>query len=129
MRAMLIEGRSNMSDDSRLNGRVSMRRNASCALRIALSPSHGVEPWAAVPGTSTRAASTPFACTPMWRSVGSPVSAKSARRPSATRASVERLSTSSDSSSGTQRNVTRTWSCSAASRTAHMIDASAPFMS
>ena len=103
MRAMLIDGRSNMSDDSRLNGRVSMRRNASCDLRIALSPSHGVDPWAAVPDTSTRTASTPFACTPMWRSVGSPVSAKSARRPSATSASVERLSTSSDSSSGTHR--------------------------
>ena len=78
MRAMLIDGRSNRSDDSRLNGSVSMRRNASWALRIALSPSHGVEPCAAVPDTSTRTASTPFACTPMWRSVGSPVSAKSA---------------------------------------------------
>ena len=47
MRARLIDGRSKRSEDSRLNGSVSMRRNASCALRIALSPSHGVEPWAA----------------------------------------------------------------------------------
>ena len=67
-----------------------MRRKTSRALRIALSPSHGVEPWALVPWTSTRTASTPLAWTPMWRSVGSPVRAKSARRPSATSASVER---------------------------------------
>ena len=74
----------------RLNGRVSMRRKASWALRIALSPSHGVEPCAAVPLTSTRTASTPLACTPMCRSVGSPVIAKSPRRPSSTSSSVER---------------------------------------
>ena len=78
MRARLIDGRSNRSEDSRLKGSVSMRRKASWALRIALSPSHGVEPCAAVPLTCTRTASTPLAWTPMCRSVGSPVSAKSA---------------------------------------------------
>ena len=91
IRARLIDGRSKRSEDSRLNGSVSMRRKASWALRIALSPSHGVEPWAAVPEICRRSASTPFAWTPMCRSVGSPVSAKSARRPSLTRTSVERL--------------------------------------
>ena len=44
IRARLIDGRSKRSEDSRLKGSVSMRRKASCALRIALSPSHGVEP-------------------------------------------------------------------------------------
>jgi hypothetical protein len=44
MRARLIEGRSNRSDDSRLNASDSMPRNAWIALRIALSPSQGVEP-------------------------------------------------------------------------------------
>ena len=78
MRARLIDGRSKRSEDSRLKGSVSMRRKASCALRIALSPSHGVEPWAAVPEICRRTASTPLAWTPMCRSVGSPVSAKSA---------------------------------------------------
>ena len=51
MRARLIDGRSKRSEDSRLKGSVSIRRNASWALRIALSPSHGVEPCAAVPTT------------------------------------------------------------------------------
>ena len=54
IRARLIDGRSNRSEDSRLNGSVSIRRKTSCALRIALSPSHGVEPCAARPLTSTR---------------------------------------------------------------------------
>ena len=54
IRARLIDGRSKRSDDSRLNGSVSIRRKTSCALRIALSPSHGVEPCAARPLTSTR---------------------------------------------------------------------------
>ena len=44
---------------------------------IALSPSHGVEPWAALPLTSIRSASTPLAATPISMSVGSPVIAKS----------------------------------------------------
>ena len=79
IRARLIDGRSKRSLDSRLNGSVSMRRNASWALRIALSPSHGVEPWAAMPWTATRTARTPLAWTPMCRSVGSPVIAKSPR--------------------------------------------------
>ena len=38
-----IEGRSNISVDSRLKGSDSMARKTSTALRIALSPSHGVE--------------------------------------------------------------------------------------
>ena len=49
IRPRLIDGRSNSSEDSRLNGRVSIRRKTSWAFRIALSPSHGVEPCAAVP--------------------------------------------------------------------------------
>ena len=111
IRARLIDGRSNRSDDSALNARVSIRRKASCALRIALSPSHGVDPWAAVPTRWRRTASTPFASTPICRSVGSPVIAKSARRPRLTRTSVDRLSTSADSSSGTQsrRRWTARW--------------------
>ena len=129
IRARLIEGRSKRSEDSRLNGSVSMRRKASWALRIALSPSHGVEPCAAVPETCRRSASTPLAWTPMCRSVGSPVSAKSARSPSLTSTSVERRVTSSDSSSGTQTKRTRTSSCSSTSLSAHIIAASAPFMS
>ena len=52
-----------------------------------------------------------------------------AAEPLATSASVERSSTSSDSSSGTQTKRTRTASCAAASWTAHIIAASAPFMS
>ncbi len=43
----------------------------------------------------------------MCRSVGSPVIAKSPLRPAATTSSVERASTSSDSSSGTQRKRTQ----------------------
>ena len=129
IRARLIDGRSKRSEDSRLKGSVSMRRKASWALRIALSPSHGVEPWAAVPEICRRSASTPLAWTPMCRSVGSPVSAKSPCRPSLTRTSVERLVTSSDSSSGTQTKRTRTWSCAATSLRAHIMAASAPFMS
>ena len=130
IRERLIDGRSNRSEDSRLNGSVSMRRKTSCDLRIALSPSHGVEPCAARPRTSTRIASTPFAWTPMCRSVGSPVIAKSACSvPSPTSESVERSSTSSDSSSGTQTKRTRTAFWAVASWTAHIITASAPFMS
>ncbi len=102
MRPRLIDGRSNSSEDSRAKGIDSMRRKTSIALSTALSPSHGVEPWAARPETSTRIISTPLAWTPMWRSVGSPVIAKSPRSsPEATSSSVERTSTSSDSSSGT----------------------------
>ena len=79
MRPRLIEGRSNRSELSRAKGSDSIARNASSAFRIALSPSHGVAPCAAVPLTSSRIASTPFACTPTCRSVGSPVIAKSPR--------------------------------------------------
>jgi len=130
IRARLMLGRSKRSLDSRANGSVSMRRKASWALRIALSPSHGVEPCAAVPEMLTRIASTPLAWTPMCRSVGSPVIAKSdSLRTSAMSASIERSSMSSDSSSGTQTKITRTSSCSIASRVASIIAASAPFMS
>ena len=82
-----------------------------------------------MPLTSTRIARTPFACTPMCSSVGSPVIAKSARRPSCTSASVQRKSSASDSSSGTQMKRTRTWPLAATSWTAHIIAASPPFMS
>ena len=61
IRARLIAGRSKRSLDSRAKGSVSIRRNASWALRIALSPCHGVEPCAAVPCTWRRTASTPLA--------------------------------------------------------------------
>ena len=125
----MIEGRSNSSDDSRLNGSDSIVRKASIAFRTALSPSHGVEPWAERPPTTIRKASTPLAWTPMCRSVGSPVIAKSPPRPARTSASVERSSTSSDSSSGTHMNRTRTSRWPATSRSAHIIPASAPFMS
>ena len=81
MRPRLIEGRSNRSELSRANGSDSIARKASSAFRIALSPSQGVAPCAAVPLTSSRIASTPFACTPTWRSVGSPVIAKSPVKP------------------------------------------------
>ena len=79
MRPRLIDGRSNRSEDSRANGRLSIWRKMSIAFSTALSPTHGVEPCAAVPVTSIRIASTPFAWMPMWRSVGSPVIAKSPR--------------------------------------------------
>ena len=49
IRPRLIDGRSNSSEDSRENGRVSIRRNTSMAFSTALSPSHGVEPCAARP--------------------------------------------------------------------------------
>ena len=77
IRPRLIEGLSNISDDSRENGIDSIRRKTSTAFTIALSPSHGVDPWAARPRTRMRAASTPLAWMPMCRSVGSPVIAKS----------------------------------------------------
>ena len=77
MRPRLIDGRSNSSEDSRANGSDSIARKVSSAFSTALSPSHGVEPCAALPATSIRSASTPFACTPMCMSVGSPVIAKS----------------------------------------------------
>ena len=79
IRPRLIDGRSNRSEDSRANGRLSIWRKMSIAFSTALSPTQGVEPCAAVPVTSTRIASTPFAWMPMWRSVGSPVMAKSPR--------------------------------------------------
>ncbi len=78
IRPRLIEGRSKSSEDSRVNGSDSILRKTSIALSTALSPSQGVELWAERPLTSRRMASTPLAWTPMWRSVGSPVMAKSA---------------------------------------------------
>ena len=77
IRPRLMEGRSNRSEASRANGIAWMLRKASTALSTALSPSHGVEPCAEVPSTSIRSASTPFDWTPIRRSVGSPVIAKS----------------------------------------------------
>ena len=84
MRPRLIDGRSNRGADSPANGSVSMRRKMSTARRTALSPSQGVEPWAAVPGTSRRTSSTPFAWIPTRMSVGSPHTTKSALSPSRT---------------------------------------------
>ena len=46
-------------------------------LEHGIVPSQGLAPCAAVPDTSILIASTPLACTPMCRSVGSPVIAKS----------------------------------------------------
>ena len=115
-----------------MNGSVSIVRNTSTALSTALSPSQGVELCAARPWTVIRIASTPLAWMPMCRSVGSPVIAKSARvGPAcwATNASVERSSSSSDSSSGTHTSCTVTASWSARSCSAHSIAASPPFMS
>ena len=77
IRPRLIDGRSNSSDDSRVNGIDSIARNTSTALSTALSPSHGVEPCAERPLTSSRSPSTPLAWMPMCRLVGSPVMAKS----------------------------------------------------
>ena len=96
---------------------------------MALSPSQGVAPWAAVPPTSSRSASTPLASTPMCMSVGSPVIAKSPMKPESTSRSQPRSSPSSDSSSPTipSRTRTRSWSRSAAVTT--IIAAIAPFMS
>ena len=101
IRPRLIEGRSNSSELCRANGSDSMLRKTSCALSTALSPSHGVAPWAATPPTSSRSASTPFASTPICRSVGSPVIAKSPMKPLSTRWSLPRSLSSSDSSSPT----------------------------
>ena len=77
IRPRFTDGRSNSSEDSRVNGIDSIRRKTSIAFKTALSPSHGVEPCADVPKTRIRSASTPLAWTPTCRSVGSPVIAKS----------------------------------------------------
>ena len=106
-----------------------MLRKTSCAFSTALSPSHGVAPWAATPLTSSRSASTPFASTPMCRSVGSPVIAKSPRKPLSTRRSLPRSASSSDSSSPTMPSRTRTRSWSRIAAVVSSIAASAPFMS
>ena len=129
IRPRLIDGRSNTSEDSRENGRDSIARNTSIALSTALSPSHGVEEWAARPWTSITIASTPLASTPMCRLVGSPVIAKSPPSPRATTASVDRSSISSDSSSGTHTSLTRTPDWRSRSLSAHIIAASPAFMS
>ena len=81
IRPRLIDGRSNISEDSRLNGSDSIARNTSIAFSTALSPSHGVELCAARPWTTIRITSTPLASTPMCMSVGSPVIAKSPPSP------------------------------------------------
>ena len=77
IRPRFTDGRSNSSEDSRVNGMDSIRLKTSIAFKTALSPSHGVEPCADVPKTRIRSASTPLACTPTCRLVGSPVIAKS----------------------------------------------------
>ena len=87
-RPRLIDGRSNISVDSAANGSVSMRRKTSIAFSTALSPSHGVEPWAARPRTARRIISTPLAWTPTLRSVGSPVIANRRAGRGDTRSSV-----------------------------------------
>ena len=43
IRPRLIDGRSNISEDSRENGIDSIRRKTSMAFSTALSPSHGVD--------------------------------------------------------------------------------------
>ena len=101
MRPRLIDGRSKRAELCRANGSDSMPLNTSTALTTALSPSHGVAPCAERPRTCRRTASTPFAWTPTWRLVGSPVIAKSPMKPCSTRASEPRFSSSSDSSSET----------------------------
>ena len=106
-----------------------MLRKTSSAASTALSPSHGVAPCAAVPLTSSRTANTPFASTPMWRSVGSPVIAKSPMKPLSTRWSLPRSTSSSDSSSPTIPSRTRTPSWSRIAAVVSSIAASAPFMS
>ena len=106
-----------------------MLRKTSRAFSTALSPSQGVAPWAAVPLTSRRSASTPLASTPMCRSVGSPVIAKSPMKPLSTRWSLPRSASSSDSSSPTIPSRTRTRSWSRIAAVVSSIAASAPFMS
>src|SRR3954464_12116797 len=59
IRPRLIDGRSNNSEDWRETGSDSIRRKTSIAFRTALSPSHGVEPWAARPCTIRRRAGAP----------------------------------------------------------------------
>ena len=112
IRPRLIEGRSKRAELCRAKGSDSMALNTSTALTTALSPSHGVAPCAERPRTLRRTASTPLACTPTWRLVGSPVIAKSPMKPCPTRASEPRFSSSSDSSSETIPRRTRTASCS-----------------
>src|ERR1044072_7845344 len=99
IRPRLIEGRSNSSELCRANGSDSMLRKTSCAFRTALSPSQGVAPCAATPLPSSRSASTPFASTPICRSVGSPVIAKSPTKPPSTRWALPRSACSPGSSS------------------------------
>ena len=77
IRPRLIDGLSKSSEASRANGIAWICRKTSTAFSTALSPSHGVDPWAEVPLTSILTASTPFDCTPILRFVGSPVIAKS----------------------------------------------------
>ena len=129
IRPRLIEGRSKSRELCRANGSDSMPRKTSTAFTIALSPSHGVAPCAERPPIARRMASTPLACTPTWRLVGSPVIAKSPTKPSLTSASDPRSASSSDSSSETMPRRSRTASCSRASRSTSIITASAPFMS
>ena len=69
-------------------------------------PSQGWEPWALLPLSVTRRSSTPFACVPMWKSVGSPVIRKSPVCPCPIRTSAPFGPPCSCSSSGTMRSST-----------------------
>ena len=102
MRPRLIEGRSNRSELSRANGSDSIARKTSSAFRIALSPSHGVEPCAAVPATSSAQREHALrldADVQVGGLAGDREVAAQSPRGSGT--SVPRSSSSSDSSSGT----------------------------
>src|SRR6478735_149226 len=48
IRPRLTDGRSKSSEDSKVKGIDSIRRKTSIAFKTALSPSHGVDPWADV---------------------------------------------------------------------------------
>ena len=108
MRARLMEGRSNRSEDSRLKGSVSIRRKASWALRIALSPSHGVDPCAAVPDDPQADGQHALGLDADVQVGGLAREGEVGPQPLGTSASVERRVTSSDSSSGTQTKRTPT---------------------
>ena len=131
MRPRFTDGRANSGVDALVKGSDSMRRYSSSARNTALSPSHGVDPWAARPSTSISSMSTPFACTPTCISVGSPQITMSARRPSATSISDALRPGLARSSSGTITNstVAPSGGRSCRSHTASIIAPSAPFMS
>ena len=129
IRARLIDGRSKRSEDSRLKGSVSMRRNASWALRIALSPIQGVEPCAARPLTCEAHGEHALGLDADVQVGGLAGDGEVRASPPAISASVERSSTSSDSSSGTHTQQHADRPAGGGVRSAHIMAASAPFMS